>query len=341
MNRKQLLSAAVLALVAGVSAAPQVNILARTDYRYDMREGVHEGLKDNSGFDLQTARLDLQGSVDPSLKYRLRLRFDQATAKDTLKGSADYVDLAYVKHALPGGASLTVGKFFSGRAGYEGASAALDLYQTTLVYGGTGAFHSVLGAQAGWEGAGQTVSVTVANTGVGWKGTQSGVQRALLYGATWQGNFLGGKLQPHGSFFARPVRSVGDGQYLGTVGVKSKVDKITAELEWKGLEDTSATIGKTVGKTPFTHSTSLVVKADLGLFRPQAKVFYDNKSVLDYKKSLERVGITPVLEIAPVEKSSFRYHVGYSYLREIPKGKHDYNWNKVFAGVSMNLDILK
>jgi len=341
MKKTRLVAAGLAGLAAAASAAPQVNILARTDYRYDMRSGVNDTLKDNSGFDLQTLRLDLQGSVDPSLKYRLRLRFDDKAvttpAKDTLKGFSNYVDLAWARQALPGGASLTVGKFFSGRAGYEGAAASLDLYQTTLVYDGTGTFHAVLGAQAGWEGAGQTVSLTVANTGIGWKGSQSGQQHFLMVGGLWQGTFLGGLVQPHVSFFARPTKATDDGQFLGTVGLKGKLDKITGELEWKGLEDTA----NAKGHNAFTHSTSVLVKADLGLFRPQAKVFYDNKSVLDEKRSLERVGITPVLEIAPIEKSSFRYHVGYSYLKEIPKGKDDRSWNKVFAGVSMNLDILK
>ena len=112
---------------------------------------------------------------------------------------------------------------------------------------------------------------------------------------------------------------------------------LTTEVEWKALTDTA----NAKGDNGFTHSTSVLAKLDLGMFKPQLKVIYDNQSVLDEKKSLERVGVSPVLEMAPFEKTNFRWHVGYTYLDEIPKGKTDRNWSRVFAGVAMNLDVLK
>ncbi|MEN9355319.1 MAG: hypothetical protein RL318_2644 [Fibrobacterota bacterium] len=333
------------------SAAPQINLQVRTDYRYDFRNGADSTLKDNSGFDMQFARLDLNGSMESGLKYRMRLKFDfpsqaasvnpttgagTAVVKDTLKGSADYVDYAYFKQPLPSGFAVTAGKFFSGRAGYEGLAAGSDHYLTTLVYASSGAFHSVLGVQPAWEGFGQTVSLTLANSGTGWK-TDKGVQHFLMVGGLWQGTFLGGMVQPHVSYYLLPKKAVDDGLHLATLGVKSKVEKITSELEWKSLTDTA----NTKGNNAFTHSTSLLVKADFGMLRPQMKLFYDNKSVLDEKKSLERVGVSPVLEVFPYEKTNLRWHVGYAYVDEIPKGKADRSWNKVFVGAAMNLDIFK
>ena len=360
--KKTLGTLATLASLA--SAAPQISLQMRTDYRFDFRNEADSTLTDNSGFDLQYARLDLNGSSDLGLKYRMRLRFDfpsqavdaqsalskdgksvttKATvvAKDTLRGYSDYVDYAYVKQSLPMGFSVTAGKFFSGRGGYEGATSSADMYTTTLVYSKTtAAFQSVLGVQPTWEGLGQTVSLTVANSGVAWTSDLSGnknVQHFLLVGGLWQGTFLGGLVQPHLSYFFRPTKSTTDGQHLATVGVKSKVDIVTTELEWKSLTDTA----NTKGDNAFMHSTSLLAKLDFGMFRPQLKVFYDNQAVLDEKKSLERVGISPVLEVAPFEKTNLRWHVGYTYLDEIPNGKDDRNWSRVFAGVAMNLDILK
>ena len=57
-------------------AAPQVSVQARTDYRYDLRSSADEALRDNNGFDLQYARLDVNGGLESGLKYRMRLRFD-------------------------------------------------------------------------------------------------------------------------------------------------------------------------------------------------------------------------------------------------------------------------
>jgi hypothetical protein len=366
-----------LATVAGLAtAAPQINLQMRTDYRFDFRNAADSTLTDNSSFDLQYARLDLNGSNDAGFKYRMRLRFDfptqtagvnittkdvaklssaktkadstkaltgTAVVKDTLKGYSDYVDYAYVKQALPMGFSVTAGKFFSGRGGYEGLTSGADLYQTTLVYSKTtAAFQSVLGVQPTWEGMGQTVSLTIANSGIEWA-TDKGVQHFMLVGGLWQGTFLGGWVQPHMSYFFRPTKATDDGQHLATIGVKSKIDIVTTELEWKSLTDTA----NAKGDNAFMHSTSLVTKLDFGMFRPQLKIFYDNQSVLDEKKSLERVGISPVLEFAPFEKTNLRWHVGYTYLDEIQKADakgrsvDDRNWSRVFAGVAMNLDILK
>lgn len=333
---------ALLAL-AGTAAmsAPQVSVQMRTDYRYDMRNSADSTLKDQNGFDMSYARLDVQGALEQGLKYRMRLRFDnsKAVAKDEIKGASDYVDYAFAKQALPGGFAVTAGKFFSGRAGYEGVAAGYDHYATTLVYTGTGAFHSVVGVQPSWEGAGQTVSLTVANSGVAWKtatGASKDAQHFLMYGGLWQGTFLEGMVQPHISYFFLPTKATDDGMSLATVGVKSKVGLFTGELEWKMLGD--STKGAKDGDQ--TQSTSLLAKFDLGMFRPQVKVFYDSKDVLG-ETALTRIGSAEVLEVYPFEKSSFRWHVGYSNIIESPKGKEDKNWNKVFAGIAFNLDVMK
>ncbi|MEN9355270.1 MAG: hypothetical protein RL318_2595, partial [Fibrobacterota bacterium] len=356
----------ILALAGSAAlAAPQVSVQARTDYRYDLRSQADETLRDNNGFDLQYARLDVNGAVAPSLKYRMRLRFDfpsltaststnlttkdvskvstakttadstkamasskgNAVVKDSLKGASDYVDYLFAKQSLPMGFSVTAGKFFSGRCGWEGEAAGYDLYQTTQTYASSSAMHSVVGVQPAWEGAGQTVSMTVANSGVGWTdAANKDVQHFLLFGAAWKGTFLEGLVQPNISLFYVPVKSMDDARYLTTVGIRSKYQMIQTDIEWKSLADTA----KMSGNLPFTQSWSAMVKADLGMMRPQLKFFYDNVSVLDEKKSLERIGITPVLEVFPFEKTNFRWHAGYSMLDVIPKGSKDKVFNKIF-----------
>jgi len=384
---KKMTGLLALASVATM-AAPQVSVQGRTDYRYDLRSSADETLRDNNGFDMQYARLDVNGSLESGLKYRMRLRFDSpmylapavtsktavtttttttstldtltnkvtstskststatttnstaavVAAKDTLKGAADYVDYLYARQTLPGGAAVTVGKFFSGRCGWEGEAAGYDLYQTTLTYASSSAYHSVVGVQPSWEGAGQTISVTLANSGVGWTdAADKNVQHFLMAGAAWKGAFLGGLVQPNLSVYYVPVKAMDDARYLTTVGVRSKVDKFLVDVEWKSLADSA----KASGNLPFIQSWSAFVKADYGMFRPQVKFFYDNQSVLDEKKSLERVGVTPVLEVFPFEKTNFRWHVGYSMLDFIPKGADDKVFHKFFAGVAMNLDIMK
>jgi len=373
---------------AATMAAPQVSVQGRTDYRYDLRSSADETLRDNNGFDLQYARLDVNGSLESGLKYRMRLRFDSplylapavtsktavtttttttsvldaatnkvtstskststatttnstsgvVAAKDTLKGFNDYVDYFYAKQTLPGGAAVTAGKFFSGRCGWEGEASGMDLYQTTLTYDASKAYQAVLGVQPSWEGAGQTISVTLANSGVGWTdAADKNVQHFLMAGAAWKGTFLGGLVQPNLSFYYVPVKAMDDARYLTSVGVRSKVDKFLVDVEWKSMADSA----KPSGNLPFIQSWSALVKADYGMFRPQVKFFYDNQSVLDEKTSLERVGVTPVLEVFPFEKTNFRWHVGYSMLDNIPKGSDDKVFHKFFAGMAMNLDIMK
>lgn len=330
---------ALLALAGTTAmAAPQVSVQVRTDYRYDMRNSADSTLKDKNGFDMTFARLDVQGALEQGLKYRMRLRFDNASsaaAKNEIKGASDYVDYAYAKQALPMGFAVTAGKFFSGRAGYEGVTAGADHYLTTMVYDSSGAFHAVVGVQPSWEGAGQTVSLTVANSGVAWKSDKA-AQHFLMYGGLWQGTFLEGKVQPHISFYFLPTKAADDGKSLATVGLKSKVGLFTGELEWKMLGD--STKGTQDGDQ--TQSTSLLAKFDLGMFRPQVKVFHDSKDVLG-ETAVTRIGSTEILEIYPFEKTNFRWHVGYTNVLETPKGKEDKNWHKVFAGIAMNLDIMK
>jgi len=338
-----------LALVCGAAAAaPQINVQGRADYRYDMRSEAVDNQRDNNGFDLQYARLDVKGNANEDLNYRLRLRFDfasqsvspdgkTAVVKDTLKGSAGYIDMLYAKQKLPMGFSVTAGKFFSGRCGWEGETSGMDLYQTTLVYAVTaGAYQTPLGVQPAWEGFGQNVSFLVANSGVKW-GADPGEQHYLMVGGVWKGTFLKGAIQPNLSLIYMPVKHLGNGQYLANVGLRSNVGIFGGELEWKSFGDST----NAKGDMPFVQSYSALAKVDLGMFRPQVRFIYDNKSILDEKKSLEQVSVSPVLEIVPFPKSTFRWHVGYSMLDVIPKGSNDYIYNKVFAGMSMNLDVMK
>ncbi len=337
-----------LAAATTMAAAPQILVQGRTDYRYDMRNAADDALRDNNGFNVPYARLDVKGKANDDLSYRMRLRFDfasqsvsgtKALVNDSVKGVASYIDNLYATQKFSHGFSVTAGKFFSGRAGWEGLASGMDHYHTTLVYSATaGDYQSVLGVQPQWEGANQTVQLTVANSGQAWT-SDKGVQHFLMVGGLWKGNFLNGAIQPNLSIYYRSINHWGDCQTLGTVGLRSEVGIFSGELEWKEFSDTNTISGSDY--QPLMQSYSALAKLNFGMLRPQLKVSYDHSDAVQEAGRLDRVAVSPVLEVYPFEKTNFRWHVGYTMLDVMPDQGDSKVYNRIFAGVAINLDVMK
>lgn len=317
--------------------------------------------KDGTKFTVQTGRLDYKGKLNDDISYRLRARFnrDQDTV-NTNSGTNSTIDYASMTHKLQDNLSLTVGKFGSDMAGFEGATSGADIYFKSQAYrdldykSGTtfgtisstnsdpGARYAnvlfVTGAKLAYSYDNNEVAFTVAGNS---DATEN--QTKPLAGLVWKGKYLDKALSAIVSYHTQSAdTSTSYEKYnLATLGLKYDVGAWYAQLDYDMFTYVNAS------KPKDDTTTSAVVEAGYKMDKALLKAKLESSTVntgAGTQAKYTYTGMGLAYEYKPYADTNFRYHVAYT-TRTISSDAtatyKDRGETHAIAGIRMVGDFLK
>lgn len=293
-----------------------------------------------SKFTLQTGRVDFKGNAAADLSYRLRLRFNKTQAAVSSRDSLnDNVDFAQLAHKM-GDITLLVGKFDVGTAGFEGATAGPDLYQTSVAYNAVGRYHTGLAVNYVMGDHSFTLADVnlAADSTTGGNFDQSRSIVALIYKGALMEKALNviGSYHTYGNTFGTTNAST----TMMTVGAQYKMDATTLALDYNtySLPKTATTTDKLtsiVGSVGYAMSDMNTIKGKV------ESSSYTADGGTAVKTATTAMGLA--FECKPVKDADFRYHAAYTTksAKDDTTGAVTITENHFIIGTRLVADFLK
>ncbi|MBX3040375.1 MAG: hypothetical protein KF789_06660 [Bdellovibrionaceae bacterium] len=320
------------------------------------------GKRDETGFLLQTARLDLKGDLAENLSYRLRFRVNNESTVQGVDALATRVDFASVSHKMEF-VTLTLGKTGAEVGGHEGLMDSRDIYLKSeankAVTGSYNAlstntrpvfyqskFNTGVKAQVGL-GESDLILMVMNNPEAESSATPRPHNR-MLQGAVWKGKFAGNTLQPVLSYHT--FKSNLDGlsstseteSKLMAAGFKWADQGSFVQLDYIQLKAT----GLALAVPSDFQVTSVVFEGgyQMGAWTPRLKAEMSKVTETpDTGAKLENdvTGYSLAMDYRVPEASFARYHVALSQKTVRRDQAPDLTENHLIAGFTLVHDLLK
>ncbi len=323
----------------------------------------------NSTFRIQSLRVDFTGKIGEETAYRVRMsppNLPNTAATTSVVGypfAADnlsnFLDYAYIQRTLSEGLLLTVGKQWSGAAGWVGYYDLSDVYmypKAFLETIGNGMIYTT-GVGLRYDFAGQKVLFSVTDPGAGSTDTGTAAGNAnnarQAVGGRWLGKFMDGVLNPTLSYLSegrqnQTASTKGLTNTYMSAGVKYTIPVIDVDADYIANSYADKT---TAGQTDTTTSIMLLARYKMDDKGLKAFLGYENSNqTTNTSATVSKVVKTSAYQLGveyyPKKDEDFRYHVVYTVANgntDLGTGAASTNQaqNQIIAGIRFKSDLLK
>lgn len=287
------------------------------DTRVDIQAELKGSDLESAGFRGQTFRLWLVGEITPSIRYRIRHRFNKPQAPLLRDNYSSATDQAWLAFDIGKHWTITAGKqsiqFGTFEYDYNGA----DIYQPTLVNGDIDMYKT--GVNVAYTFSGQTINLQVVNSDAPQFASDAYANKAFAANILWIGKLFGGKLNTRWGYGVFQHSKSKFYNWL-TLGTQLNAGAFTTELDYF-LGSRNMDYGSIVGNAELgtryvrDQSLGLNIKYDLGKWRPFVKGTWNRRhdKVLG-SNAYESMGMQAVVEFYPFTKKiikDLRFHIAY------------------------------
>jgi hypothetical protein len=303
-----------------------MNLRGRFDWIHSENKNTDATTK-QSQFSTEYLRLVTDGKVTDTTKFSLTLK-----PLDT-NIDGNMVDTAVVTKKMNDSFSLLIGKHSAMIGGRENDYSDYDLFLVSL-------FKNSLpsgspGASLQYEVANQTLFFQAL------KAPMPGAHSAYIYGVSYYGNLVSGKILPIFSYHQESTDRAGAKNKYIALGVQAYSGTTIVEFDW---------LNKSEEKNGFSEqsleTTSMVfqLRYNHERYKPFAKMVIDKKEHINGSVTqTERAGWEAGVEFYPVKEEDLHYHVVYNSAETKDKGGGTATSTeaRVFLGATFSFNILK
>lgn len=307
-------------------------------YNENAKKAMHK--KDTNQFTMRTGRVDLKGTMNENLEFRLRWRIDKDSSTTVHKTDkfTSQIDYAYIKQHWNNHLALTVGKFDSQIGSYEGNMSSPDIYLPSQVYSllSSNGFLYLSGVRVSAVYDSHDGTVYVANQ----SNTATDAQTKMMYGLTYQVHFLEDTLstwlgyladEKQGSQSDTPLKTT-----ISSLGVRW--DPSPFYMNGDYLNYAQKNISFLYGSDVWAAAIFEAGYSFSGII-PKFKYEVTKKKSGVVTDVYE--GISAGVEYKPFEKDMFRYHIMLTQLTTKPEAGPSLREQHVLVGTRIYGDFLK
>lgn len=333
--------------ISSVSHAANLFLDLRADH--SSKSYLHSNQDGESRFTFKTARLDLQGSMTETLKYRFRAGYNAnptPLASDNLQAP---VNLAYVEHKMAEGLYLQAGKVNTEIGGYESATASPEFYlrsQSNTMSGPNGRFDTSLkstnellyltGAKLTYKYDNQSLTYLIANNHTDKKDRNT-------HGLIWKGLWMDEALEFNASTHFVEGPNSHDSQHYYALGTLYKIDNMILSIDYmyttliQDSTDNKDSIHNLFNKLTYVVNDKFRARVELDYSKTGFKVNNGVKT-----NEAEYLGYSGAVEYYPEPDQKFRYHAAYAETRTLDTDVGDKGVEREFmVGMRLLVDLLK
>lgn len=334
------ISLAALLIASGmgaVAAEHHINVQGRFDYVSADNDQKKTGTPNYTNFEAATLYTSFSGTVNEKLDYYARFNWKKTgtDSTDNLNKIAEYI---YITHKPTSNIDINIGKQFVWYGTREEDYNAADVYHYSLAGNGTTGLRLPfyeLGVNVATKFSGQSLMWQVFNADKPLDGTNK-KQRNLLYGVTYLGDLMNGKILPMASYHVLPSSDANDAKetYLAA-GSRFNFGMMYFDLDYNLFKGDKSNSGKDVEVTSIVskigykmdkHHVALKFVMDK-LENDNTETFSENAYALSYEYQVMK---------------ELRYHVAYVMQDRDYKaaGTQDPTFTKIILGMKFNVDVL-
>lgn len=345
---KKIILPIVSLLITGEAFAANLMVDLKTEQ--NSKSYFHSDRLTSSRFTFRTARLDLKGTFNENLKYRLRTAFNDDALKNSVDGIQDTISLAYIEHSLNDGFTLTAGKLNTLIGGYESSTTAPDMYLRSQAYnvsspqGGLdtelGSLNDLLyltGAKMAYEWNNQSLTYVVANN-------YNDARSKNTHGLIWNAKLNDKSVLLNASWHMAEGLADGDVHNYYDLGVSltsgrfnmaTDLHYIQGEQDATGNEDSIKSIYSQMG---YVLNDKFKARLDLQYSWLDFGIISNGQS-----KRWEYAGFNTAIEYYPHPGTMFRYYASYgeTHTQKAPAGELESVEKEVAVGFRLLADLLK
>lgn len=336
------MSLVMLMLATGMGAfaagSHKINVQGRFDYVSADNDQGKSGTPNYADFEAATLYSSFSGTVNDKLDYYARFSWTQ-DGKDKTDGLNKVAQYIYVTHKPTANVDINIGKQFVWYGSREEDYNAADVYHYSLAGNGTDTlpvpFYE-MGVNVATKFSGQSLMWQVFNADKHTDGSGNKKQRNVLYGVTYLGNLMDGKILPMASYHVRPTSGANDEKMTYLVaGSQFNFGSMYLDVDYNLMKGDKVNSGKDEKITSIV--TKLGYKMDkhhVGFKFVMDKLEIDNKE--NYSENA--YALSYEYHVMP----EFRYHAAYVMQDRDYKaaGSADPSFSKIIVGMKFNIDVL-
>lgn len=335
-------------VVFGVMSAQAGSV--NFDFRFDSdsssfnNAAKSSGSKGSTNYIVKSGRVDFKGKINEELAYRLRWRFDKDSEVTPNKtdGLTKQVDYAFISHKLEDNLALTLGKFGSELGGFEGNTAAPDIYLQSQFYKSLAtSYIYVTGAKLAYNLGDHELALLLINQSE----TTTTEQSKSSYGFTYKGAFMEKTLSALLSYLTDEKQSLQAPDLKKTVGISSVGMKYDPKPYFVSF-DYLIFDQKNQGAANEKNATnSMVAEFGYDLDGIIPKIKYDmSENKVDNGTTTTKTkydGVALGVEYKPIAQENFRYHLMVTQLTTKPETGDSLFEQHFIVGTRISADFLK